>query len=46
MKKSVIALLILLLVLGGIVLWVVGSTDAKHLKQQEITVEVPDTFEK
>jgi len=46
MKKSVIALLVLLLVLAGIVFWVVGSTDAKHLEQQEITVEVPDTFEK
>jgi hypothetical protein len=46
MKKSVIALLVLLLVLGGIVFWVVGSTDAKHLEQQEISVEVPDTFEK
>ena len=46
MKKPIIALLALLLVLGGIVLWVVGSTDAKHLEQQDISVEVKDTFEK
>ena len=46
MKKSVIALLVLLLVLVGIVFWVVGSTDAKHLEQQDISVDVKDTFEK
>ena len=46
MKKSIIALAVLLLIIMGIVFWVVGSTDAKHLEQQEITDEVPDTFEK
>lgn len=46
MKKSAIALLVVLLVLASIALWVVGSTDAKHLEQQETNVEVPDTFEK
>ena len=46
MKKPVIALLLLLGLLGGLALWLVGSTDAKHLEQQEITVEIPDTFEK
>lgn len=46
MKKPVIALLVLLFLLGGISLWLVASTDAKHLEQQEITVEIPDTFEK
>ena len=46
MKKSLVALLIALLAIMGIVFWVVGSTDAKHLQQQEITVDLPETFEK
>ena len=46
MKKPVLALLILLVLLGGLAFWLVGSTDAKHLEQSEVTVEIPDTFEK
>ena len=46
MKKIAIALLALLVLIIGIMLWVVSSTNAKHLEQQEITVDLPDTFEK
>ena len=46
MKKSIIALAVVFLIIVGIVLWVVGSTDAKYLEQQDISVDVPDTFEK
>jgi hypothetical protein len=46
MKKPVLALLILLFLLGGLAFWLVGSTDAKHLEQQEIVQEIPDTFER
>ncbi|NNC36295.1 MAG: hypothetical protein HKO02_02475 [Hyphomonadaceae bacterium] len=46
MKKTAIALLALLVLIVGVVFWVVSSTNAKHLEQQDITVELPDTFEK
>ena len=46
MKKPLLALFLLLFVLGGLAFWLVGGTDAKHLEQQEITEELPDTFER
>lgn len=46
MKKSAIALGLVLLALIGIMFWLYASTDAKHLDRQDVIVDIPDTFEK
>ncbi len=44
-KKTIIALLLAIIVLGG-VLWLLNSTSAKNLQRQEVVIDVKDNFEK
>ena len=41
-----ISFLVLLLVLGGIFMWLLNSATPDKATQQEIVIELPDTFEK
>ncbi len=46
MKTSrAIAFILVLAVVGGCI-WLLRSSDAKHLQRQDVVIDVPDTFEK
>ena len=46
MKKTIIILLGLVLLLAGFSIWLVNRTNPSQLNQQEVSVDVQDTFEK
>ncbi len=46
MKTSRAIVFILLLAVSGGSIWLLRSSDTKHLQRQDVTIDVPDTFEK
>jgi len=46
MKKLRLILALLAIVFIGLLFWLLRGADAQNLNQQDIVVDVPDTFEK
>ncbi|MBL4870720.1 MAG: hypothetical protein JKX72_07180 [Robiginitomaculum sp.] len=46
MKKPKTLPVLIIFALIGISIWLVRGTDAKHITRQDVTIDVPDTFQK